>query len=109
MVGRSRSRFYRFSALLLAALPIVGCSGQPMTLDQEFAAAAVAGAIGAGGGALVAHEGNQTYPEAILIGAAGLAGVVLLYEEVKREAAMPSAPNAGPGTPASTSPLNQNP
>ena len=46
--GGQRSRFYRFSAALVAALVIGGCSAQPMTLDQEFVATGVAGAVGAG-------------------------------------------------------------
>ena len=109
LVGRSRSRFYRFSALLLAALLIVGCSAKPMTLDQELTAAAVAGAIGAGSGAVFAYSASKSYPVSIAIGAAGMAGFILLYEEIKREAAMESMPDAPPRDYDSTSPPNQNP
>ncbi len=63
-----------------------------MTVQQELAAAAVAGVIGAGSGLVFAASANQSYPASILIGAAGMAGVVLLYEEVKREAALENMP-----------------
>jgi hypothetical protein len=109
MAGRPRSRFYRFSALMLAALLMVGCSAKAMTVDQELKAAAVAAAIGAGSGAVFAYSASKSYPVSMLIGAAGMAGVVLLYEEIKREAAMESMPNAAPGNYDSTSPSNENP
>jgi hypothetical protein len=102
-------RFYRGSALLLAALLFIGCSAQPMTLDQELASAAVAGAIGAGSGAVFAYSASKSYPVSIAIGAAGMAGIVLLYEEIKREAAMASTSNSAPHDFDSTSPPTQNP
>lgn len=108
-VGRPRSRFYRGSVLLLAAMLFVGCSAQPMTLDQELTSAAVAGAIGAGSGAIFAYSASKSYPVSIAIGAAGMAGIILLYEEIKREAAMESTPNAAPQNFGSTAPSNQNP
>src|ERR1039458_4370259 len=83
LVGPSRSRFYRFSALLLAALLIVGCSAQPMTLNQELTAAAVAGAIGASSGAIFAYSARQSYPVSIAIGAAGMAGGVFVFWGIK--------------------------
>ena len=87
-----RSRFYRYLALALGSFTIASCSAQPMTLDQELAAGAVAGAIGAGSGAIFAYSANKSYPVSILIGAGGMAGAVLLYEEIKREAAEESNP-----------------
>jgi hypothetical protein len=109
MVGRSGRRVYRFSAILLAAL-LAGCSTQPMTLDQELTAVAVAGAIGAGSGAIFAATASKGYPASIGIGAGGMAGFILIYEEIKREAAMESAPNAPPPIDnGATSPSNPNP
>jgi hypothetical protein len=110
LVGPPRHRFYRFSALLLAALLMVGCSTQPMTLDQELTATAVAGAIGAGSGAIFAASAHKGYPASIGIGVGGMAGFILIYEEIKREAAMESTPNAPPPIDnGATSPSNQNP
>lgn len=106
---RSKNPFYRFSAVVLAALLIVGCSAQPMTLDQELTAVAVAGAVGAGSGAIFAYSASKSYPVSILLGAAGMAGVVLIYEEIKREATMQSTPFIVPTTPDQSSPPNQNP
>src|SRR5579864_301793 len=83
----SKSRWSRSAASLLVALMFLGCSAQPMTLDQELTTAAVAGAIGAGSGAIFAYSASKSYPVSILIGAAGMAGAILLYEEIKREAA----------------------
>ena len=60
--GLSRSRFYRSFAVVLATLMIVGCSAQPMTLDQELAAGAVAGTIGAASGAVFAYSASKSYP-----------------------------------------------
>jgi hypothetical protein len=107
--GGQRSRFYRFSTALVAALVIGGCSAQPMTLDQEFVATGVAGAVGAGLGAAFAASSGKSYPVSILIGAGGIAGIVLIYEEIKREAALENQTNVGPGNPDSTPQSNQNP
>jgi hypothetical protein len=109
MPGRLNSRFYRYAALALASFTIACCSTQPMTLDQELTAGAVAGAIGAGSGAIFAASANKSYPVSILIGAGGMAGAVLLYEEIKREAAEESNPPLVPNPPASTSSPAQNP
>ena len=110
MHGRPRGSFVRFSALVLAALVIAGCSTRPMTLDQELTAGAVAGAIGAGSGAIFAYSASKSYPVSILIGAGGMAGFVLLYEEIKREAAEESNPSPPPPSPpASTTPPTHNP
>ena len=80
-----------------------------MTLDQELAFAGVAGVIGGGAGAVFAAAADQSYPASILIGAAGTAGLVLLYEEIKREAAIENMPTPPPNPPASTSPPKQIP
>jgi ABC-type Fe3+-siderophore transport system permease subunit len=109
MVRQSRSLFYRFSALLLAAFLIAGCSAQPMTLDQELVSAGVAGAIGAGSGAVFAYSASKSYPVSMLIGAAGMAGAILLYEEIKREAAQSNTPAEVPGDQNSTSPPTPTP
>jgi hypothetical protein len=95
----------RYSALALAAFLSVGCSAQPMTVQQELTATAIAGAIGAGSGALFAAGAGKSYPASIAIGAFGVAGVVLLYEEIKREAALEGSPNPPPIPP----PPQQNP
>ena len=91
------------------ALLVVGCSAQPMTLQQELTSAAVAGVIGAGSGAVFAAAANQNYPASIFIGAAGMAGFVLLYEEIKREAALSNAPPVPPPPPDVTVPPNPTP
>jgi len=109
VVNHHRRRFYRYGALVLAAFMVAGCSAQPMTLDQELTAGAVAGVIGAGAGAGFAYAAGKSYPASILIGAAGVAGGVLLYEEIRREAAEQSNPNPPPIGPDTTSPANQNP
>src|SRR6202040_110307 len=72
--ARTSNRFIRFSAGLLAALTITGCSAKPMTLDQELTTAAVAGVIGAGSGALFAAAAHKSYPASIGIGIGGMAG-----------------------------------
>ncbi len=92
----------RYSALALAGLLVAGCSAQPMTVEQELTAGAVAGVIGGGSGALFAAASGKSYPISIAIGAAGVAGVVLLYEEIKREAALENSPPPPPIPPAST-------
>jgi hypothetical protein len=102
-------RGYRYTALVLAALLSVGCSTQPMTLNQELTAGAVAGAVGAGSGAIFAAAANKSYPVSILIGAGGMAGFVLLYEEIKREAAEQSNTPPVPNPPGATSAPAQNP
>src|ERR1700683_615689 len=102
-----RKRLFRGAAVLLLPIVLGSCSAQPMTLDQELASAAVAGVIGAGAGAVFAHQDNQSYPASILIGAAGMAGIVLLYEEVKREAAQENLP--GPPPTSGTSPQTNAP
>jgi hypothetical protein len=109
MIRRSRSLFYRYSAPLLAAFLIAGCSAQPMTLDQELVATGVAGAIGAGSGAVFAYSASKSYPVSMLIGAAGMAGAILLYEEIKREAALSNTPAEVPSDQNSTSPPNPTP
>ena len=85
-------RLFRAAAVVLLPIVIGSCSAQPMTLDQELASAGLMGAIGGAVGAAFAYEAKQSYPASILIGAAGLAGIVLLYEEVKREAAQENLP-----------------
>ena len=80
-----------------------------MTLDQELTAAAVAGVIGAGSGAIFAATAHQSYPASIGIGIGGMVGFILLYEEIKREAATESTPTPAPTDFDSTSPSNQNP
>jgi hypothetical protein len=45
----------------------------------------------------------------MLIGAAGMAGAILLYEEIKREAALSNTPNEAPSDQNSTSPPNPTP
>ena len=105
----SWTRFYRLSALMLAFLGIVGCSAQPMTLDQELTTAAVAGAIGAGSGALFAAATHKSYLASMGIGAGGMAGFILIYEELKREAALEGAPPPPPVDNGAPSPSNTNP
>ena len=73
-----------------------------MTVEQELTAGAVAGVIGGGSGAIFAAASGKSYPISIAIGAAGVAGVVLLYEEIKREAALENSPPPPPIPPAST-------
>jgi hypothetical protein len=107
-----RNRLYRYAALAFAAFFIAGCSAQPMTLNQELVAGAVAGGVGAGVGALFAASASKSYPVSMLIGAAGMAGIILLYEEIKREAAEQSNPNPPPvpsNPPETTTPSTQNP
>jgi hypothetical protein len=112
MVRRPKNPPYRYVSLAVAAFFIVGCSAQPMTLNQELTAGAVAGGVGAGVGAIFAASANKSYPVSMLIGAAGMAGIILLYEEIKREAAEQSNPNPPPvpsSPPETTAPSNQNP
>lgn len=98
------------SLLLLLAFAIAGCSAQPMTLNQELAATAVAGVIGAGSGAIFAAAAHKSYPASMGIGAGGMAGFILIYEEIKREAAEENAPPPPPPINSqSPSPSNQNP
>jgi hypothetical protein len=98
----------KISVLMLMAFIFAGCSTQPMTLDQELAATAVAGAIGAGSGAIFAAASNHGYAASIGIGAGGMAGFILIYEEIKREAAEENAPPPPPpvnnGSPSSSNP-----
>jgi len=97
----------KISVLMLMAFILAGCSTQPMTLDQELAATAVAGAIGAGSGAIFAAAAHKSYPASMGIGAGGMAGFILIYEEIKREAAEENAPPPPPpienGSPSSPS------
>jgi hypothetical protein len=104
------ARFF-LSAIFAASfsMAIAGCSAQPMTLDQELVAVGVAGAIGAGSGAIFAASAHKGYPASIGIGAGGMAGAVFIYEEVKREAALESAPAPPPIDSGPASPSNQNP
>jgi hypothetical protein len=97
--------------LVLATLSvtILGCSAQPMTLNQELVAVGVAGAIGATSGAIFAASAHKGYPASIGIGAGGMAGAVFIYEEVKREAALESQPPPPPLDNGPTSPSTQNP
>ncbi len=107
---RSECRpLYRYVAFAVAVLMMVGCSAQPMTVDQELTSAAVAGAVGAGAGAIFAAGAKKSYPVSILIGAGGLAGIVLLYEEIKREAAEQNNTPPVPSPPGSTTPPAQQP
>ena len=94
-------------SLMLATL--AGCSAQPMTLNQELVAAGVAGAIGAGSGAIFAAAAHKSYPASMGIGAGGMAGAVLIYEEIKREAALESQPPPPPIDNGPSSPSRQNP
>jgi hypothetical protein len=97
-------------SLLLLAFMIAGCSTQPMTLNQELTATAVAGVIGAGSGAIFAASAHKSYPASMGIGAGGMAGFILIYEEVKREASLENAPPPPPPVDTqSPSPSNQNP
>lgn len=96
-----------FAALLSMAL--AGCSAQPMTLDQELVAVGVAGAIGAGSGAIFAASAHKGYAASIGIGVGGMAGAVFIYEEVKREAALESQPPPPPIESGPPSPSSQNP
>ena len=105
----SRIRFYRLPALVIAILAIVGCSTQPMTLDQELTTAAVAGVIGAGSGAIFAASAHKSYPASIGIGVGGMAGFILIYEEIKREAALEGAPPPPPVDNGAPSPSNPSP
>jgi uncharacterized membrane protein YfcA len=91
-------------ALLLVPTFIVSCSSQPMTVDQELTTAAIGGVIGAASGAIFANQANQSYPASIFIGAAGIAGIILLYEEVRREAAEESTPDQNPPVTQTPSP-----
>jgi hypothetical protein len=99
------ARFF-LPAIFAASLSmaIAGCSAQPMTLDQELVAVGVAGAIGAGSGAIFAASAHKSYPASIGIGVGGMAGAIFIYEEVKREAALESQPppppiSSGPPSP----------
>ena len=80
-----------------------------MTLDQELVAVGVAGAIGAGSGAIFAAAAHKSYPASMGIGAGGMAGAVLIYEEVKREAALENVPPPPPIESGPPSPSSQNP
>ena len=86
----------KISFLLLIAFMIAGCSTQPMTLNQELTATAVAGAIGAGSGAIFAASAHKSYAASMGIGAGGMAGFILIYEEIKREASLENAPPPPP-------------
>jgi hypothetical protein len=88
---------------------MLGCSAQPMTLNQELVAVGVAGAIGATSGAIFAASAHKGYPASMGIGAGGMAGAVLIYEEVKREAALESQPPPPPIDSGPNSPSSQNP
>jgi hypothetical protein len=94
---------------MFASFMIFGCSTQPLTVNQELTVAAVAGAIGAGAGAVFAAATHEAYPPAIGIGAGGFAGIVLLYEEITREAALQNMPPPPPISPGPPSPSSQNP
>lgn len=107
MTTAPRSRFL-LPLLASMLLPIIGCSAQPMTLNQELVAVSVAGAIGAGAGAVFASSANQSYPASIGIGAGGMAGAVFLYEEIKREAAVENMPPPPPVDSGPASPLKPN-
>ena len=96
-----------FAASLSIALG--GCSTQPMTLDQELVAVGVAGAIGAGSGAIFAASAHKGYPASIGIGVGGMAGAIFIYEEIKREAALESQPPPPPINRGPASPAQQNP
>ncbi len=106
---RAKLAWARPSALVFGAFLIAGCSAQPMTVQQELTATAVAGVVGGGSGALFAAASGKSYPASIAIGAFGVAGVVLLYEEIKREAALESSPNPPPIPPPPPAPSQQNP
>jgi hypothetical protein len=88
---------------------MVGCSAQPMTLDQELVSVGVAGAAGAGMGAVFAYSSGKSYPVSMLIGLGGMAGLIFLYEEIKREAAVTNTVNTPPSGNDTTSPPNQTP
>lgn len=76
-------------SLALTLVIIVGvcaCSAQPPTLDQELTRTGIAAAVGAAGGAAVGSQTRYSLALSIFIGAAGVAAMTFLYEEVKREA-----------------------
>src|ERR1700688_2595821 len=72
---------------LVVAAFMSGCSAQPITVEHELTLAAIGAVAGAAGGALVQSQIGYSLPLSIFIGAAGLGGAILLYEEVQREAA----------------------
>ncbi len=83
----------RGAALCLAAVAFMGgCASQPITVEHELTLAAIGAAAGAAGGAFFASQTHYSVPLSIFIGAAGVAGIILLYEEVQREAADANSP-----------------
>jgi len=83
----------RGAALCLAVVAFMsGCSSQPITVEHELTLAAIGAVAGAAGGALLGSQTRYSLPLSIFIGAAGVAGIILLYEEVQREAADANSP-----------------
>jgi len=81
------------AALCLAVVAFMsGCSSQPITVEHELTLAAIGAVAGAAGGALLGSQTSYSVPLSVFIGAAGVAGIILLYEEVQREAAEPNSP-----------------
>jgi hypothetical protein len=69
-----------------------GCSSQPVTIRHELTVAGIGAAVGAVGGAVMGHETGYSIPLAMFIGAAGIAGIILLVDETEREAADSNVP-----------------
>ncbi len=83
----------RGAALCLAAVAFMGgCAAQPITVEHELTLAAIGAVAGAAGGAILGSQTRYSVPLSVFIGAAGVAGIILLYEEVQREAADANSP-----------------
>ncbi len=81
------------AALCLAVVAFTsGCATQPITVEQELTVAGIGAVVGAAGGALIGSQTRYSLPLSIFIGAAGVAGLILLIEEVQREAAETNSP-----------------
>jgi|GEM_PF-4726405 hypothetical protein len=91
MKGDGGMIFHRRAAIVTmvaALLLFCGCSTQPVSRRSELEMVAAGAIAGAAGGALF-HAANTKYSmaQSVAIGAAGVAGAILLYEEIKRQAA----------------------
>ena len=89
MKGDGGMIFRRVTAMvtLAALLLFCGCSAEPVSRRTELEMVAAGAVIGAGGGALFqATHTKYSMAQSVAVGAAGVAGAILLYEEVKREA-----------------------
>ncbi len=76
------------AATMLAGLFLFyGCSAQPVSTRTELEMAGAAALIGAGAGAFFGSQHPEySMAQTVAIGTFGFAGVVLLYEEIKRQA-----------------------